>query len=250
MVDVIPGAEAWSHDGGPTGVLVLHGFTGNPSSVRGLAEAFAAAGHSVEMPRLPGHGTTMDDLLDKNWQDWSAEAEDALARLAARTDMQFVAGLSMGGSLCCWLAVRHPELAGVICVNPAVVPSDEMRGLVTQMIEAGESAIPGIGSDIALPGVTESAYEDTPLAPLLSLFDASAEFGEELASIGQPLLLFTSPDDHVVPAADSDTLAEAVSGPVERVSCSRSYHVATQDYDKDLIFERSVEFVERIAGGG
>lgn len=250
MVDVIEGAEAWSHDGGPIGVLVLHGFTGNPSSVRGLAEALAEAGHSVEMPRLPGHGTSMDDLLDKNWQDWSGEAEAALGRLVGRTETQFVAGLSMGGSLCCWLAVRHPELAGVICINPAVVPSDEMRGLVTQMIEAGESVIPGIGSDIAMPGVTESAYEDTPLAPLLSLFDASAEFGEELGSIGQPLLLFTSPEDHVVPPTDSDTLAEAVSGPVERVSCSRSYHVATQDYDKDLIFERSLEFVGRIAGAG
>ncbi|MGI9577656.1 MAG: alpha/beta hydrolase, partial [Microthrixaceae bacterium] len=247
MVDVIPGAEAWSHDGGPIGVLVLHGFTGNPSSVRGLAEAFAEAGHSVEMPRLPGHGTSMDDLLDKTWQDWSGEATEALARLAARTETQFVAGQSLGGSLTCWLAVRHPELAGLICVNPAVVPSDDMRTLVAQMIEAGDSVIPGIGSDISQPGVTESAYEDTPLAPLLSLFDASAEFGEELGSISQPLLLFTSPEDHVVPPSDSDTLADAVSGPVERVSCSRSYHVATQDYDKELIFERSVEFVERVA---
>jgi carboxylesterase len=249
MVDVIPGAEAWRHEGGPVGVLVLHGFTGNPSSVRGLAEAFAGAGHSVEMPRLPGHGTSMEDLLDKTWQDWAGEAEAALGRLAARTQTQFVAGLSMGGSLCCWLAVRHPELAGVICINPAVVPSDDMRALVAQMIDAGESVIPGIGSDIADPDVTESAYEDTPLAPLLSLFDASAEFGTELGSIEQPLLLFTSPEDHVVPASDSDVLAAAVSGPVERVSCSRSYHVATQDYDKDMIFERSLEFVDRIAGG-
>ena len=249
MVDVLPGAEAWSHEGGPVGVLVLHGFTGNPSSVRGLAEAIAAAGHSVEMPRLPGHGTTIDDLLDKTRDDWSAEAESALARLAERTEQQFVAGLSMGGSLCCWLAVRHPELAGVICVNPAVVPSDDMRALVAQMVEAGEQVIPGIGSDIAAEGVVESAYADTPLAPLLSMFEASAEFGSELGRIEQPLLLFTSPEDHVVPATDSDMLAAAVSGPVERVSCERSYHVATQDNDTELIFSRSVEFVERVAAG-
>jgi carboxylesterase len=247
MFDVIPGAEPWSHEGGSVGVLVLHGFTGNPSSVRGLAEAFAEAGHSVEMPLLPGHGTAMEDLLDKTWADWSAAAEAALDRLARRTESQVVAGLSMGGSLSCWLAVRHPELAGLICVNPAVVPSDDMRALVTQMLEAGESAIPGIGSDIADPEVTESAYADTPLAPLLSLFDASAEFGTELGSIGQPLLLFTSPEDHVVPATDSDVLAAAVSGPVERVLCERSYHVATQDHDKEMIFERSVEFVGRVA---
>ena len=249
MADVIPGAEPWSVDGGPVGVLVLHGFTGNPSSVRGLAEAFAEGGYSVEMPRLPGHGTAIEDLMDKTWDDWSGEAEAALARLAARTETQFVAGLSMGGSITCWLAVNHPELAGLICINPAVAPSEDMRAIVQQLVEAGEAVMPGIGSDIAKPGVTESAYVDTPLAALLSLFSASEEFGFQLGQIEQPLLLFSSPEDHVVPATDSDHLAAAVSGPVERVSCDRSYHVATQDFDAEMINERSLEFVARIAGG-
>lgn len=250
MADVIPGAEPWSAEGGPVGVLVLHGFTGNPSSVRGLAEAFAGAGHAVELPLLPGHGTSIEDLLDKRWEDWSGEAEAALARLAARTETQFVAGLSMGGSLTCWLGIHHPELAGLVCVNPAVAPSEDMRAIVAQMVEAGEVVMPGIGSDIADPEVTESAYPDTPLAPLLSMFEVSAELSGQLGRITQPLLVFTSPEDHVVPAGDSDVLAAGVSGPVERVTCARSYHVATQDYDRDLINERSLEFVARISGAG
>ena len=67
---VLPGAEAWSHhaldptDGPAPGALVLHGFTGNPSSMRGLAETLAAEGLHVELPRLPGHGTTIEDMLD------------------------------------------------------------------------------------------------------------------------------------------------------------------------------------------
>jgi carboxylesterase len=245
VADVIPGAEPWSSEGGPVGVLVLHGFTGNPSSVRALAEAFAGAGHAVELPLLPGHGTRVEDLLDMRWDDWSGVAEAALGRLAARTETQFVAGLSMGGSLACWLGIQHPELAGLICVNPAVAPSEDMRAIVAQMVEAGETVMPGIASDIADPDVTESAYPDTPLAPLLSMFEVSAEISGQLDRITQPLLLFTSPEDHVVPASDSDVLAAAVSGPVERVSCDRSYHVATQDYDRDLINERSLDFVAR-----
>ncbi len=245
-VEVIPGAEAWSADGGPVGVLVLHGFTGNPGSVRALAEACAAAGHTVELPRLPGHGTTVEDMLDTGWKDWSAAAEAAYSDLAGRCEQVVVAGLSMGGSLTCWLGTRHPSIAGLVCINPAVAPSDDMRALVAVMVESGETLMDGIGSDIAAPGVVETAYSQTPLAPLLTLFEASAEVVEDLGRITSPLLLFTSPEDHVVPPADSDLLAAAVAGPVERVSCERSYHVATMDHDAGMIAERTVEFIDRV----
>lgn len=246
MSEIIPGAEPFTAEGGPVGVLVLHGFTGNPSSVRPLAEAMAAAGHTVECPLLPGHGTRIEDMVPTRWDDWSAAAEEAFVRLAARTERQVVAGLSMGGSLTLWLAVKHPELAGIICVNPAVAPSPEMTEAVAAMVAAGEEVMPAIGSDVADPSVVESAYEGTPLAPILSLFEVAADLQPRLEEIRCPLLLFTSPQDHVVPPTDSDLLAATVSGPVERVSCDRSYHVATIDYDRDLIAERSVEFVARV----
>jgi carboxylesterase len=245
---ILPGAEPLSVAGGPVGVLVLHGFTGNPSSMRGLAEAFAAAGHTVEMPRLPGHGTHIDDMLSTTWADWSAHAEEVLIDLESRTDQVVVAGLSMGGSLTAWLATRHPELSGIICINPAVAPRDDMLAIVAEMVAAGETVMDGIGSDVADPDVEESAYPQTPLAPLVSMFEVANEIVPDLVKIECPLLLFTSPEDHVVPATDSDLLAEAVSGPVERVSCDRSYHVATVDHDKDLIIERSLEFVTRVTG--
>jgi carboxylesterase len=243
---ILPGAEPLSVSGGPVGVLVLHGFTGNPSSMRGLADAFAAAGHTVEMPRLPGHGTHIDDMLATTWADWSAHAEATLEDLQSRTEHVVVAGLSMGGSLTAWLATRHPELSGIICINPAVAPRDDMLAIVSEMVAAGETVMDGIGSDVADPDVVESAYPQTPLAPLVSMFEVANEIVPDLPKIECPLLLFTSPEDHVVPAADSDVLAEAVSGPVERVSCDRSYHVATVDFDKDLIIERSLEFVDRV----
>jgi carboxylesterase len=235
-----------SVSGGPVGVLVLHGFTGNPGSVRPLAEAFAAAGHAVEMPLLPGHGTRVEDMLDTGWDDWSAAAEEALARLSSRVEQVVVAGLSMGGSLTCWLATRHPELAGIICVNPAVRPSPDMVALVTAMVDAGETLMDGIGSDVADPEVVETAYPQTPLAPLLTMFAAAEQVAGDLGRIECPLLLFTSPEDHVVPASDSDVLAAAVRGPVERVSCDRSFHVATIDRDRDMICRRSLEFVARV----
>lgn len=249
MSEIIPGAEPMSVEGGPVGVLVLHGFTGNPQSMRPLAEGFAAAGYSVEMPLLSGHGTRVEDMLETSWADWSADAEAAYQRLAARTETVVVAGLSMGGSLTLWLATQHPELPGIICVNPATQAAAEVRDFIASLVADGQEVMQGIGSDVADPASPESAYPDTPLRPLLSMFDAANGIQADLPKITCPLLLFTSPEDHVVPPGDSDYLAEQVSGPVERVSCDRSYHVATIDYDKDMIIERSLEFVAKVTAG-
>ncbi|MHB1138974.1 MAG: alpha/beta hydrolase [Microthrixaceae bacterium] len=246
MAEIIPGAEPMSAEGGPVGVLVLHGFTGNPQSMRPLAEAFAAAGHSVEMPLLSGHGTVIEDMFDTTFADWSADAERAYEALAARTDAVVVVGLSMGGSLTCWLATRHPELSGIVCINPATQAASEVRDVIQAMVDAGEEVMDGIGSDVADPDSPESAYAGTPLRPLLSMFDAANAIHADLARITCPLLLFTSPQDHVVPPTDSDFLASHVSGPVERVSCDRSYHVATLDYDQGLIIERSLDFIAKV----
>lgn len=249
--EIMPGAEAWSHDGTrPVGALCIHGFTGNPSSMRGVAEAFAAAGYHVELPRLPGHGTSVDDMLTTRWADWSGEVEAAYQRLAARVDTVVIAGLSMGGTLTLWAATEHPEVAGIVCVNPAAQPQPpEVVEMVEGMIAEGTEVMPGIGSDIADPDVHESAYEGTPLRCLLSLTnDGIAPVSERYAACQVPMLLITSRNDHVVDPAQSDYLAGAWGGPVERVLLDRSYHVATQDFDKEQIFADAVAFADRVTG--
>ncbi len=245
---ILPGAEPWSADGGPHGVLVLHGFTGNPHSMRGLAEACAAAGFAVELPRLPGHGTSVNDLQGTSWSDWSGAAEDAYRRLAERCagGKVVVAGLSMGGTLTLWLAERHPELAGIAVINPAVLDQPEVRQVAEAMLAAGEETIAGIGSDIADPGATELSYELTPLLPLKSLADAFPEVEAGLAEISCPVLVMTSAQDHVVPPANSEAVVAGVSGPVEQVMLERSYHVATLDYDKELVSERVIAFAQKV----
>lgn len=243
---VLPGAEPFSHAGNEVGVLVCHGFTGSPQSMRPLAEAFAAEGFTVELPLWPGHGTSIDDMLATTWDDWSDAAEAAYKDLAERCEKVVVAGLSMGGTLTAWLASKHPEIAGAIFVNAAVeAPADDMRAMIEALGEQGPT-FQGIGNDVADPDVKELAYEATPVKPLLSLMDACRDLSAQLGNITCPVLIFTSPQDHVVDPNQSDFLAENVSGPVERVTLERSYHVATIDYDRDLIAERSVDFVRKI----
>jgi carboxylesterase len=243
---VLPEAEPWSADGGPHGVLALHGFTGNPSSMRGVAEAAASAGFAVELPRLPGHGTHVDDMIETTFGDWAAEADRAYAALAARCKRVVVAGLSMGGALSAWLAVQHPEIAGVVLINTPVQVPPELADGVRALVETGQETMDAIGGDVADPEVGESSYDKTPLRPLLTLIEAGQQLLPRLREIRCPALIMTSPNDHVVNPADSDVIAEAVGGPVERVTLERSYHVATIDYDRDIVRERAVEFARRV----
>lgn len=243
---IIEGAEPWSAAGSDRGVLVVHGFTGNPSSMRPVAEALAAAGLSVELPLLPGHGTAVQDMLDTGFPDWLGAAEDAYAALAARCTKVAVVGLSMGGALTAWLASEHPEIAGIACLNAVVTPPEGMRDAIEAMIAGGDEVMAGIGSDIAKEGVAESAYPETPLRPLLTLFDAAAELEGRLDRISCPVLVVNSPQDHVVDPRNSDVLAASVSGPVERFTAPDSYHVVTVDHDGPAVVDAVTAFCTKV----
>jgi carboxylesterase len=215
--------------------------------MRPVAEAFAAAGFAVELPRLPGHGTSVDDLAATTWEDWTAEAEAAYQRLAACCEMVVVAGQSMGGSLTIWLAARHPEIAGIVCVNPATQPGDDdALAMLRDMLAAGEDRIPAGRADIADPTGADCAYGATPVTALLSFQDGLASLQPDLAAVACAALILTSRQDHVVDPTDSDHLAASVRGPVERVMLERSYHVAALDYDGPLVCDAAVAFGRRV----
>lgn len=230
--------------------IALHGLTGAPASVEGVAEALREAGFVVDVPSLPGHGTRVEDLDDKRWSDWLGAAEDALARAAPGRVLLF--GLSMGGSLACRLAADHPDrVARIATVNPFIdPPAESFREAVRGVIAAGFPRGPGIAGDIADPSVTEPGYDELPLEALLSLCEGLDDLLERLPQVTCPLLIFTSTQDHVIPPVSSDVLAERVSGPVERVVLERSYHVATLDHDRAEIEKRTVEFALRSAADG
>ena len=102
---LMPGAEAFRHEGGATGALLCHGFTGSPGSLRPWAQYLAEAGLAVSVPRLPGHGTTWQEMSRTRWEDWYAEADRGYEELRGQSNEIFVMGLSTG--VC--LALRMAE---------------------------------------------------------------------------------------------------------------------------------------------
>jgi carboxylesterase len=247
--DLLPGAEPFSAPGGLSGALVVHGFTGSPHSVRGVAAALADAGLTVEAPLLPGHGTRMEDLLGTGWDDWFAAVERAWLDLVDRCERVAGFGLSMGGSLALALAASRPEVAGLALVNPFVdPPAESFRDLLRGLLDSGNDTIPAIAGDIADPDAIEVAYSGTPVGPLLSLSEALERLLPRLGDITCPVLVMTSRRDNVVPPVSSDVLVERVAGPVERVYLEQSLHVATLDHDREEVERRTVAFALKVTG--
>src|SRR3954466_16284218 len=116
----MPGAEPYHHAGGQRRDLLCHGFTGSPQSLRPWGEYLAGARMTVALPRLPGHGTTWQEMNRTRWEDWYAELDKNFVDLRGRCDEVFVAGLSLGGSMALRLAEVHgADVRGLILVNPS-----------------------------------------------------------------------------------------------------------------------------------
>lgn len=247
-MQILPGAEPFSHDAGPIGVLVCHGFTGSPQSMRPLADRFAAEGFSVRLPRLPGHGTTWQEMNKTRWTDWFAEVDAAFAELTATCSRVFVIGLSMGGTLATLVAQTHPnDVCGLMLINPAYV-MDDKRLRAVPLLQHVVPSMGAISGDIKKSGAVEVGYSRTPLKALRSQMRMWEQVTRDLPQITQPVVLFHSPQDHVVPPACSRLFLSRISSDdVTDVVLPDSYHVATLDNDAALIEDRCVEFITRVA---
>ena len=114
--------------GDSRGALVLHGFTGNPQSMRGAGLALADAGLTVELPLLPGHGTDVADMapdplggLGGRGRGGATPAGGALRRGRGRRACPWAASSPSG-----WRE-RHPEIAALVLVNPLVAAARRRR---------------------------------------------------------------------------------------------------------------------------
>ena len=244
---ILPGAEPFHHDGSDVGVLLCHGFTGTPQSLRPWGEYLADRGYSVRLPLLPGHGTTWQEMNQTRWEDWYAAVDAAFRELHEACERVVVCGLSMGGALALQLAQGHgPRISGLVLVNPAVKVEDP-RTLLLPVLKHVVGSLGAIGNDIKKPGVTELAYARTPLKAAHSQLIAWQSIVRDLPEVTQPLLLLRSPQDHVVPASSSALILSRISSlDVTEILLEDSYHVATIDNDAQRIFDESAKFIERI----
>jgi carboxylesterase len=242
---ILAGAEPFRFDGGRDGILMIHGFSGSPASMRPMGAWFAEQGLSVLGVRLPGHGTSVEDFGRHPWPEWVAETERGLKEMRSRCDRVVVVALSFGCALAVHLAAERPEeVEGLALASPHLF---DARVALAPVLRPFLRGAKGVGDDIRKEGQTEIAYDRIPVEALVSLAAFLRIARRDLPRVRAPALVFRPGEDHTIPARGAErVLAGLGSTRKELVECPGSYHVITLDNDAPAMQERVLRFVHEL----
>lgn len=243
---IVPGAEPFRHDGGDDGVLMLHGFSGSPASLRPMGAWFAEQGASVLGARLPGHGTDLRDFATRTWPEWVAAVDDAFAHLRARCSRVLVLAQSFGAALAVHLAAERPsEVDGLALLSPYLF---DARLLVLPVARFVKRRSKAVGDDIARPGVTELAYAEVPVRALVTMAAFLKIARRDLPRVTAPAIVFRAGADHTIPRSNPQRVFDALgSSRKELVECPSSYHVISLDHDAPMAQARILDFLRTLS---
>jgi carboxylesterase len=265
--DLLPDRSVF-FPGGRLGVLLIHGLGGTPTELRFVAQSLARAGHTVSCVQLAGHCGTPEELRRSTWAEWYASVEEAHDRLREHCDVIVAGGLSMGGILALLLAQRRPEsVHGLLLYAPtlkldgwsmpwysrvlpfvrpsALMPSvdlpehepyglkdERVRSLVVSTMLGGDSSQAGLFS--------------TPLRSFANFNQLVALVKPDLDKVRQPALIVHPRDDDMASLKNAQYLQAHLGGLVDTVVLDDSYHMVTLDQQRQIVADRSTEFVARI----
>jgi carboxylesterase len=232
-------------EGGSTGVLLLHGLTATTAEVRLLAEQLHAAGYTVSAPLLPGHGTKPEDLNAVRWRDWAWEAEMAYELLATACDRVFVGGESTGGALALYLAMHHPEIAGVLCYAPAVKLALPPSALVR--LYAAAPLVDSMPKRGANTNPHWQGYTVYPLWGVVELVRLGREVRLNLPRVRQPVLVVQGRHDESIDPLSGQIILNGVESSHKELHwLENSAHVIILEDELPQIVAWTLRFMDKV----
>jgi carboxylesterase len=268
-------AKPWGTDqslffpGNGIGVLLIHGLGGTPLELKSVARGLSAAGFTVSCCQLAGHCGSEDDLRATNWHDWFNSVEAALSELEKRCTTIIAGGLSMGAILALRLAAIHPSrVHGLTLFAPTLwydgwsipwygfmlrmfmgtwagrryrfverepygIKNERIRAFIASAMFSGHSELAGC-----------SHTPSQSIRELLRLVDVVKR---DLPSIKTPSLIVQAREDDISSLSNAAYLQRRLGGLVECLVLDDSYHLVTIDQQRDIVAERSRDFIWFVA---
>jgi carboxylesterase len=238
-------------EGGPSGVLLLHGFTATPVEMKLIGQFLSERGYTVSGPLLPGHGTSVDEINACSWCDWVKHAERGYAELTERCERVFVGGESLGGLLSLYLGSTHHEIAGLILYAPAVriaSPFIHLSPLFKYLVKRLPKRRPENDPD-SVVNQRWSGYTVDPVPAVAQVLPLQREVRRRLRLIEQPIIVFQGRLDTTLKHSGAEeVLATVQSADKELVWLEGSSHCIVLDVEWEDAAEKTLAFIQRIEG--
>ncbi|REG81138.1 alpha/beta hydrolase [Marinomonas pollencensis] len=184
------------------GVLLSHGLSDSPFSMRDPARALQAACYQVRVILLPGHGTRSSDLLFVDEDDWRDAFQSAADVFKQEVDVLYVGGFSTGGALAAEYAWQNPQsVAGVILFSPLFKINSSIDWL-SPMLSYFKDWLDNYPTD------DFAKYASIPVPAIASAYRLAKDVRNRLIDNPQaiPVFMALSEDDQTVDATVSKTV--------------------------------------------
>ena len=242
-IDSSPHTKPFFFEGNEIGVLLLHGFTGSPGTMKVIGEALSEDGYTVSGVLLPGHGTHVTDMEKSTWQEWLRAARDGAYELRQKCDKMIICGLSMGGLLTLILASELP-IEGAVTIAAAMELEDKhakLSGLFKYFVRYR-----GSGTRDENEHPYKISYGVTPIGKVPDLLKLQKISQNALSLIKCPLLVVRAMKDQTVTHNAAEIIYNgAINANTKEIfDLENSEHLCTVDNEADILIERIRLFIK------
>ncbi len=246
---IISGAEPFFLQGGKHGVLLIHGFTGNPAELLLLGQYLQFKNYTVLGLRLAGHGTDEKDLLRTTCDDWFNSVLDGLAILKNCCEKISVIGHSMGSLLALKLAMTKAQdihklitLAAPIFINKELglknLPPRE--NCLSFAVKNSRRKLKDV------PPAVNKVYRKMPLIAIHELLDLINEIKTNLPTLETPILIVHGKKDHTANVESANYIFKNITSNKKNLQLIDNVgHLLPLDIScRDKIFALTADFLK------
>jgi carboxylesterase len=249
---VIAGAESFTLEGNSgRAIVLLHGYNDSPQAMRSPAAALHAAGWTVYVPLLPGHGRSLRAFGVSGADQWINAARDAVRGAQVRHRHVAVGGLSLGGAIAAIMAAEQPSVVGAVLFAPFLVHSRRLGAIAAAwpLLTIGMTYLTGGNATRSIrdPAARTShiAYGCSTPRLLREVQRVVQQARVALPKVHQPVWIAQSSDDYRIPASDAQATFDQLGSTDKHLHWTTGNgHVITMDYGHEALAAEAVHWIE------
>ncbi len=250
-------------------ILLFHGMTGSPFEMKKLGKALFYAGFDVYCSCLPGHGTSSIDINETCWQDWYEYSVQDYMALRESYEEVYLGGLCMGAVLALAIAQEYPEVNGILSLSTTLFYDGWAMPWYSFLIPIIPIAIHtplkhiyrfdecepyGIKNEplrrkiATLQKGNTVALDHYPLSCIHELLKLSDFVQKNIRKVSSPVLVIHAKEDDLTSIKSAKFVYNGVSSEIkEYIELEDSYHMIVIDNERDFVFEKSIDFLNKVS---